>query len=70
MTGREKQCRRILSLSLQKTTVPSDEVSSKSECENRIKPYSGLKSVDIEVLRKVMMQLKTDMPVLGLAGGH
>ena len=35
MTWRENQCRRILSLSLQKATVPSDEVSSKSDCENR-----------------------------------
>ena len=35
MTWRENHCIRILSLSLQKATVPSDEVSSKSDCENR-----------------------------------
>ena len=34
------------------------------------KPYSVLRPVDTEVLRKVLMQLKTDMPVLGLAGRH
>ena len=35
MTRREKQWRRILSTSLLEATVPSDEVSSKSDCENR-----------------------------------
>ena len=35
MTRREKQWRRILSTSLLDATVPSDEVSSKSDCENR-----------------------------------
>ena len=35
MTRREKQWRRILSTSLLDATVPSDEVSSNSDCENR-----------------------------------
>ena len=35
MARREKQWRRILSTSLLDATVPSDEVSSKSDCENR-----------------------------------
>ena len=44
MTWRENQCRRILSLSLQKATVPSDEVSSKSDCENRTVDWNLLTS--------------------------
>ena len=74
MTRRENHCRRILSLSMQQATVPSDEVSSKSDCENR---YNRLKPVDTEVLRKVLMRQNpkwkleiNDMPVLGLAGRH
>ena len=35
MTRREKQCRGILSTSLLDATVPSDEVGSNSDCENR-----------------------------------
>ena len=35
MTRSEKQWRRILSTSLLDATVPSDEVSSNSDCENR-----------------------------------
>ena len=35
MTGQENLSRRNLSLSLQKATVPSDEIGSKSDCENR-----------------------------------
>ena len=35
MTRREKQWRRIVSTSLLDATVPSDEVSSNSDCENR-----------------------------------
>ena len=57
MTRRERQWRRILSKSLLEATVPSDEVSSNSDCENRT----------------VMTHnwcLKFDMPVLGLAGCH
>jgi hypothetical protein len=53
MTGQENQCRRMLSLSLLKATVPSDEIGSSSDCE---KPYSGLKPVETEALRKVLMQ--------------
>ena len=56
MTRREKQWRRILSTSLLDATVPSDEVSSKSDCENRT-----------VVLKTVG---NNDMPVLGLAGCH
>ena len=33
--GRKNQYRWILSLSLQKATVPSDEIGSNSDCENR-----------------------------------
>ena len=35
MTRREKQCGGILSTSLLDATVPSDEVGSNSDCENR-----------------------------------
>ena len=35
MIMREKQCRRILSTSLLGATVPSDEIGSNSDCENR-----------------------------------
>ena len=37
MTRREKQCRRNLSTSLLDATVPSDEIGSSSDCENRAK---------------------------------
>ena len=56
MTRREKQWRRILSTSLLDATVPSDEVSSNSDCENRT-------VIKIE-------KIGNDMPVLGLAGCH
>ena len=60
MTRREKQWRRILSTSLLDATVPSDEVSSKSDCENRTGKFKfGLKA-----------GLTFDMLVLGLAGRH
>ena len=42
MTGQENQCRRILSLSLQKATVPSDEIGSSSDCENRTMVWNHL----------------------------
>ena len=35
MTRRDKQWRRILSTSLLEATIPSDEVGSNSDCENR-----------------------------------
>ena len=35
MTRREKQCGGILSTSLLDATVPTDEVGSSSDCENR-----------------------------------
>ena len=35
MTRREKQCRRNLSTSLLDATVPSNEIGSNSDCENR-----------------------------------
>ena len=56
MTRREKQWRRILSTSLLDATVPSDEVSSNSDCEKRT------------VVRRLVGN--NDMPVLGLAGCH
>ena len=37
MTRREKQCRGILSTSLLDATVPSDDIGSSSDCENRAK---------------------------------
>ena len=54
MTRREIQWRRILSTSLLDATVPSDDVSSKSDCENRAN-------------RKVNRLLETGFVVLGLA---
>ena len=57
MARREKQWRRILSTSLLDATVPSDEVSSKSDCENRTVVWFE-------------KNWKNDMPVLGLAGCH
>ena len=57
MTRREKQWRRILSTSLLDATVPSDEVSSNSDCENRTVVWFE-------------NCWKNDMPVLGLAGCH
>ena len=56
MTRRERQWKRILSESLLEATVPSDEVSSNSDCENRTVMTHNC--------------LKFDMPVLGLAGCH
>ena len=56
MTSREKQWRRILSTSLLDATVPSDEVSSNSDCENRTVVWKMLEN--------------NDVPVLGLAGCH
>ena len=63
MTRREKQYRRILSTTLLDATVPSDEVSSSSDCRSctDIKWKVGLKN---------WKSWKTDMPVLGLAGRH
>ena len=40
--GKKNQCRRILSLSLQKATVPSDEIGSSSDCENRTMVWNHL----------------------------
>ena len=57
MARREKQWRRILSTSLLDATVPSDGVSSKSDCENRTVVWFE-------------KSWKNDMPVLGLAGCH
>ena len=57
MARREKQWRRILSTSLLDATVPSDEVSSNSDCENRTVVWFE-------------NCWKNDMPVLGLAGCH
>ena len=57
MARREKQWRRILSTSLLDATVPSDEVSSKSDCENRAN-------------RKLNRLLETGLVVLGLATSH
>ena len=57
MARREKQWRRILSTSLLDATVPSDEVSSKSDCENRTGKLERLLET-------------TTWPVLGLAGRH
>ena len=37
MTRRENECRRNLSTSLLDATVPSDEIGSSSDCENRAK---------------------------------
>ena len=59
MTRREKQWRRILSTSLLDATVPSDEVSSKSDCENRANRQ--IKQIGWKP------GLTFDMPVLGLA---
>ena len=57
MTRREKQWRRIRSTSLLDATVPSDEVSSNSDCENRTVVWFE-------------KSWKNDMLVLGLAGRH
>ena len=67
MTGRENQCRRILSLSLLRATVPSDEIGSSVQIA---KTVQWLETCKNEALRKVLMQLKNGMVVLGLATSH
>ena len=83
MTRRERQWRRNLSTSLLDATVPSDEVSSNSDCENRtvvrklletkfqeciLRPCSEEGSDAALSIMKKWKQI--DMPVLGLAGCH
>ena len=57
MTRREKQCRGILSTSLLDATVPSDEVGSNSDCENRAN-------------RKINRLFGNGLVVRGLATSH
>jgi hypothetical protein len=47
MIGSEKQCRGILSTSLLDATVPSDEVGSNSDCENRTGTDMKLKDLGL-----------------------
>ena len=69
MKRRENQCRWILSLSLHKVTVSSDEVSSSSDCENRTLDWNLLTS-KFWGRSWCNWKPKNDMPVLGLAGCH
>ena len=61
-------------MSLQKATVPSDEVSSKSDCENRTLDWNLLTSKFWGRFRCSIIHNRNwkpnDMPVLGLAGRH
>ena len=64
MTRREKQCRRILSTSLLEATVPSNEVSSSSDCENR----TGTEKLnDLVLVLSDCEKRKNDLEVLGLS---
>ena len=68
MTRREKQCRRILSTPLLEATVPSNEVSSSSDCENR----TGTEKLNdlVLVFWAIVKKGKTTWRFLGWASSH
>ena len=66
MTRREKQWRRILSTSLLDATVPSDEVGSNSDCENRT--GTDMKLKELGLVWHSLKEIGT--VVLGLATSH
>ena len=74
MTGQKNQCRWILSLSLLKATVPSDEIDRSSDCEDRTVDWNLLTPKFRGRFRCSIIHNRNwkpnDMPVLGLAGCH
>ena len=70
----KKQCRWILSLSLLKATVPSDEIDRSSDCEDRTVDWNLLTPKFRGRFRCSIIHNRNwkpnDMPVLGLAGCH
>jgi len=70
MTRREKQWRRILSTSLLDSTVPSDEVSSDSDCENRTGKFQIWFESWFEIRHAGTWLSRSPLTKIGNAGTH